>query len=126
MASLTGLRALSIVHELPLSEAALAAVAALPRLQALAVARKGVHPVLAPGAAAAAATFGDGRHLLALTACTGLTCLRWDQSQVRRLLLTREILRICIYRNSQSTHKTKYTNNMGKQRIFVDRPFHLN
>mmetsp|Transcript_18021 Transcript_18021/g.54264 ORF Transcript_18021/g.54264 Transcript_18021/m.54264 type:complete len:740 (-) Transcript_18021:877-3096(-) len=82
MASLTGLRALSIVHELPLSEAALAAVAALPRLQALAVARKGVHPVLAPGAAAAAATFGDGRHLLALTACTGLTCLRWDQSQI--------------------------------------------
>ena len=76
MACLTHLRVLCVVHEAPLSEAALAAVAALPRLQALAVTCRGAHA--APGGGA-----GDGRHILALTACTGLTCLRWDHSQVR-------------------------------------------
>lgn len=80
MASLTALRTLSLVHALPLSEAALAAVASLPRLQAFSLTRHGTHPAGTDDSAG-----GDGRHILALTACTALTSLCWHQSQVTSL-----------------------------------------
>lgn len=80
MASLTALQTLSLVHALPLSEAALAAVAALPRLQAFSLTRHETHPAVVDDSAGR-----DGRHILALTVCTALTSLCWHQSQVTRL-----------------------------------------
>ena len=80
MASLTALQTLSLVHALPLSEAALAAVAALPRLHALSLTRRKIDPGGADDSAG-----GDGRHILALTTCTALTSLCWHQSQVTRV-----------------------------------------